>query len=72
MHVSKVDAIDHALIILEFDCMNGEFIEVNVDEPGLDELRCKLANYLPLPIDWCDQIEAMQLGESLTLLDLIH
>lgn len=69
LHASKVDAIDHTVTILEFDCSNGEFVEVNVDEPGFDELRRKLADYLPLPINWYDQIDAARKGESLTLFD---
>lgn len=69
LYFTKVDANDHVVSILEFDCSNGEFIEVNIDEPGFDELRCKLANYLPLPTDWYEQIDAVPLGESLTLFD---
>ena len=69
LHVTKVDAIDHTVTILEFDCLNGELIEVNADTLGFDVLRCKLADYLPLPIDWYDQIEATRIGESLTLFD---
>lgn len=69
LHISKVDAIQCAVTILDFECVNGEFIEINVDEPGFNDLRRKLADYLPLPIDWCEQMESMRPGETLTLFD---
>lgn len=69
LHATKFGTIDHTVTILEFDCLNGEFIEVNVDTVGFDVVRSKLAEYLPLPIDWYNQVEATRLGESLTLFD---
>jgi hypothetical protein len=70
LHVSKLDAIERTLTILSFEYSNGHFIEVNADESGFGELKCNLANYLPLPADWYDQIESMPVTETLTLFDL--
>jgi hypothetical protein len=49
--------------------VNGDFVEINADEDGFDDVRLRLADHLPLPSNWYEQIESLPMRECLTFFD---
>lgn len=66
LHASKYDAIEREVVILSFDNAYGEFIEVNLDEEAVSILRDRLAQLLPVPADWYQQIESLAATGGIT------
>ena len=69
VHANKIDAMTHSVTMLTLDHECGEFIEIPTGEDGFEALRDHLGEYLPLPADWYQQIESLDTGESVTLME---
>ncbi len=60
VYASRIDLITESAFVLSFEYDYGEFIEVNEGMEGFDEMVSHLAEYLPLPINYKQQIDATQ------------
>jgi hypothetical protein len=60
VHTSRQDLITESSRVLYFDYDYGHYIEVNDGMDGFEEMVSRLGEYLTLPADYRQQIEATQ------------
>ena len=68
VHAHKIDAITHPVTMITLDHLCGEFVEFNTTEAGFDLLREKLATFLPLPENWFELVDNLELRTGITLM----
>ena len=68
VHAHKIDAITHSVTMITLDHQCGEFVEFNTTEDGFDSLKEQLATFLPLPENWFELVDNLELRNGITLM----